>query len=253
MSHPHPTPEIAAALAPPAPRGRRPHRVVVVGGGFGGLRAVRGLADGPVEVTLIDRRNFHLFQPLLYQVATGALSAGEIATPLRAILKRQDNARVVMGEVLGIDLEARRLSVGAVGDGAGREIEYDTLVVAAGAGHSYFGHDEWRAAAPGLKSLEDALEIRRRVLLAFEAAEAEDDPALRRAWLTFVVVGGRPDRRRAGRADRRDRPRDAAPRLPRHRPGGRPRAAGGGRRPAAAPASTRSCRSRRAARSSGSA
>jgi NADH:ubiquinone reductase (H+-translocating) len=192
VSHPHPTPEIAAALAPPAPRGRRPHRVVVVGGGFGGLRAVRGLADGPVEVTLVDRRNFHLFQPLLYQVATGALSAGEIATPLRTILKRQDNARVVMGEVQGIDLEARRLSVGAAGDGAGREIEYDTLVVAAGAGHSYFGHDEWRAAAPGLKSLEDAREIRRRVLLAFEAAEAEDDPARRRAWLTFVVVGAGP-------------------------------------------------------------
>ena len=189
MSHPHPTPEIAAALAPRGPR----HRVVVIGGGFGGLRAARGLRGAPVEVTLIDRRNFHLFQPLLYQVATGALSAGEIATPLRAILKRQANARVVMGEVERIDLGARRVALGRVGDGSRpREIEYDTLIVAAGAGHSYFGHDEWPAAAPGLKSLEDALEIRRRVLLAFEAAEAEDDPARRRAWLTFVVVGAGP-------------------------------------------------------------
>jgi len=186
----HPTPEIAAALAP---RGRHRHRVVVVGGGFGGLRVVRGLRGAPVEVTLIDRRNFHLFQPLLYQVATGALAAGEIATPLRAIFKRQANARVVMGEVEGIDLDARRVSLRRLGDGSRRrQVEYDTLVVAAGAGHSYFGHDEWRDAAPGLKSLEDALEIRRRVLLAFEAAEAEDDPARRRAWLTFVVVGAGP-------------------------------------------------------------
>jgi NADH dehydrogenase len=185
-----PTPEIAAALAP---RAARPHRVVVVGGGFGGLRVVRGLRGAPVEVTLIDRRNFHLFQPLLYQVATGALAAGEIATPLRAILKRQANARVILGEVEGIDLGARRLSLGRLGDGSPRrEVEYDTLVVAAGAGGSYFGHDEWRDAAPGLKSLEDALEIRRRVLLAFEAAEAEEDPERRRAWLTFVVVGAGP-------------------------------------------------------------
>ena len=164
----------------------RRHRVVVVGGGFGGLQAVRGLRRAPVEVTLVDRRNFHLFQPLLYQVATGALSAGEIASPLRGILKRQRNARVVLGEVSGFDLERRRVLVGEGG------IDYDTLVVAAGAEHAYFGHDEWRSAAPGLKTVEDALTIRARILNAFEAAELERDGELRRAWLTFVVVGGGP-------------------------------------------------------------
>jgi NADH:ubiquinone reductase (H+-translocating) len=164
----------------------RRHRVVVVGGGFGGLQAVRGLRRAPVEVTLVDRRNFHLFQPLLYQVATGALSAGEIASPLRGILKRQRNARVVLGEVSGFDLERRRVLVGEGG------IDYDTLVVAAGAEHAYFGHDEWRSAAPGLKTVEDALKIRARILNAFEAAELERDGELRRAWLTFVVVGGGP-------------------------------------------------------------
>jgi NADH dehydrogenase len=164
----------------------RRHRVVVVGGGFGGLQAVRGLRRAPVEVTLVDRRNFHLFQPLLYQVATGALSAGEIASPLRGILKRQRNARVVLGEVSGFDLERRRVLVGE------SRIDYDTLVVAAGAEHAYFGHDEWRSAAPGLKSVEDALKIRARILNAFEAAELEREAEARRAWLTFVVVGGGP-------------------------------------------------------------
>jgi NADH:ubiquinone reductase (H+-translocating) len=134
----------------------------------------------------VDRRNFHLFQPLLYQVATGALTAGEIATPLRGILKRQRNVRVVLGEVRGFDLQERRVLL------EGTAIDYDTLVVAAGAGHAYFGHDEWRAAAPGLKTLEDAIEIRRRILGAFEAAELETDEARRRAWLTFAVVGGGP-------------------------------------------------------------
>jgi NADH:ubiquinone reductase (H+-translocating) len=166
---------------------QRPHRVVVVGGGFGGLQAVRALRRAPVDVTLVDRRNFHLFQPLLYQVATGALSAGEIASPLRGILKRQRNARVVLGEVSGFDLEQRRILL----DGRS-EIGYDTLVVAAGAGHAYFGHDEWRPLAPGLKTLEDATAIRARILSAFEAAELEPDPDARREWLTFVVVGGGP-------------------------------------------------------------
>ena len=173
--------------------GRRPHRVVVVGGGFGGLQAVRGLRRGPVEVTLIDRRNFHLFQPLLYQVATGAVSAGEIASPLRGMLKRQRNARVVLGAVAGFDLEGRRVLLERLANGEeGAAIDYDTLVVAAGATHAYFGHDEWRSLAPGLKSLEDAMEIRRRILAAFEAAELEPEPERRRAWLTFVVVGGGP-------------------------------------------------------------
>jgi NADH:ubiquinone reductase (H+-translocating) len=166
--------------------GGRPHRVVVIGGGFAGLQTVRALRRAPVEVTLVDRRNFHLFQPLLYQVATGALAAAEIATPLRGLLKRQRNARVVLGDVRGFDLARRRILLD------GSAIGYDTLVVAAGAGHAYFGHDEWRPAAPGLKTLEDAIEIRRRILVAFEAAELEPDPARRRAWLTFVVVGGGP-------------------------------------------------------------
>jgi NADH dehydrogenase len=165
------------------------HQVVVVGGGFGGLQAVRALRRAPVDVTLIDRRNFHLFQPLLYQVATGALSAAEIATPLRGILKRQGNARVVLGDVAGFDLDRREVRLG---DGDGRAVPYDTLVVAAGAAHAYFGHDRWRADAPGLKTVEDAMEIRRRVLEAFELAELEPDPSCRAALLTFVVVGAGP-------------------------------------------------------------
>ena len=166
-------------------------RVVVVGGGFGGLQVAQNLRRSPVELTLIDRRNFHLFQPLLYQVATGALSPGEIASPLRGVLKRNHNVTVVMGEVTGFDLDARRITVVQAGDRRA-EVGYDTLVVAAGANHSYFGHDEWAAHAPGLKSLEDALELRRRVLSAFEAAEIEPDPVAQRALLTFVVVGAGP-------------------------------------------------------------
>ena len=167
------------------------HRVVIVGGGFGGLQVAQKLRQAPVELTLVDRRNFHLFQPLLYQVATGALSPGEIASPLRGVLKHHRNATVVMGEVTGIDLERRRVIVVQAGERRA-ELAYDTLVVAAGARHSYFGHDEWAALAPGLKSLEDALELRRRVLSAFEAAEMEPDPAVQRALLTFVVVGAGP-------------------------------------------------------------
>jgi NADH dehydrogenase len=169
------------------------HRVVVVGGGFGGLHAVRGLRRAPVEVTLVDRNNYHLFQPLLYQVATGALSAGEIASPLRGILKRQHNARVVLGEVSGFDIERRRVLLDrSANEDEDVEIPYDTLVVAAGASHAYFGHDEWQPLAPGMKSLEDATEIRARILTAFEAAELESDAERRREWLTFIVVGAGP-------------------------------------------------------------
>jgi NADH:ubiquinone reductase (H+-translocating) len=169
------------------------HRVVVVGGGFGGLRTVRGLRRAEVDVTLVDRQNFSLFQPLVYQVATGALSEAEVASPLRGVLKRQDNANVVLAEVTGFDLEARRVLLGRLpnGDDSG-SLDYDTLVVSGGSEYSYFGHPEWQQFAPQLKSLEGALDIRTRVLAAFEAAEVERDPELRQAWLTFVVVGAGP-------------------------------------------------------------
>ncbi len=183
--------QLAPASSPANGSGR--HRVVVVGGGFSGLQAVRGLRRAPVDITLIDRRNFHLFQPLLYQVATGSLAASEIASPLRAILKRQRNVRVVLGEVTGFDLTGSQVLLGHLANGdAGDAVPYDTLIVAAGATHTYFGHDEWQPVAPGLKTLEDAIEIRRRILSAFEAAEVEPDPDRRRAWLTFSVVGGGP-------------------------------------------------------------
>ena len=169
------------------------HRVAVVGGGFGGLQATLGLRRAPVEVTLVDRRNFHLFQPLTYQVATGALSAGEIAYPLRAIFKRDSNVRVVMAEVAGFDLERRELLLRPVGDlPAPPPIPYDTLIVSAGSRYSYFGHDEWSESAAEVKSLERALVVRSRILSAFEAAELEPDPDRRDAWLTFVVVGAGP-------------------------------------------------------------
>ncbi|HUK93639.1 MAG TPA: NAD(P)/FAD-dependent oxidoreductase, partial [Gaiellaceae bacterium] len=168
------------------------HRVVVVGGGFGGLNAVRGLRRAPVEVTLIDRQNFHLFQPLAYQVATGALSPAEIASPLRAVFKRQKNVRVLLAEVTGFNLERRAVIADLANGDKGAAIDYDTLVVAGGSHYSYFGHDDWRESAPELKSLAGALEIRGRILTAFEAAEAETDEARRQAWLTFVVVGAGP-------------------------------------------------------------
>jgi NADH dehydrogenase len=168
-------------------------RVVVIGGGFGGLQAVKALRGAAVDVTLIDRRNFHLFQPLVYQVATGALSPGEIAAPLRWIFRRQDNVRVVLAEVTGFDLEARAVLTQPEFDGAApARIAYDTLIVAGGSAYSYFGHDEWRAVAPEVKSLESALDVRGRILQAFEAAELEPDPERRAAWLTFVVVGAGP-------------------------------------------------------------
>jgi NADH dehydrogenase len=160
--------------------------VVIVGGGFGGLAAARGLRRAPVHVTLLDRHNHHLFQPLLYQVATAGLSPAEIASPIRRILWRQRNTSVLLAEVTAVDPAAKRV---VLSDGA---LAYDTLILAPGATHSYFGHDEWEPHAPGLKSLEDALEIRRRALLAFERAEREADVEARRQWLTFVVIGGGP-------------------------------------------------------------
>lgn len=170
----------------PGRRGRAAHRVAIVGGGFAGLRAAQGLRRAPVQVTLIDRRNFHLFQPLLYQVATGGLSPANIASPLRSILRRQKNARVLLAEVRGFDLDGRRV---LLADG---EVGYDTLVVATGARHHYFGRDHWEPLAPGLKTVEEATEIRRRVLRAYEEAERETDPVAVRALLTFVVVGAGP-------------------------------------------------------------
>jgi NADH dehydrogenase len=170
-----------------------PHRVVVVGGGFGGLQAALHLRAAPVELTLVDRRNFHLFQPLTYQVATGALSPGEVAYPLRAMFKRDPRVRVAMAEVVDFDLEGRRVRIRSVGDGAELpSLPYDELIVAGGSSYSYFGHDEWRSAAPQVKSLESALVVRRRILSAFEAAELEPDEGRRHAWLTFVVVGAGP-------------------------------------------------------------
>jgi NADH dehydrogenase len=164
-----------------------------VGGGFGGLQAVRKLRHAQVDVTLIDRRNFHLFQPLVYQVATGALSAGEISSPLRGIFKDDENVRVLLGEVTGLDLAARQVIVdGLPNGGDARKIAYDSLVVAGGSSYSYFGHEEWRRFAPEVKSLESALDVRRRILTAFEAAEVEPDLARRDAWLTFAVVGAGP-------------------------------------------------------------
>jgi NADH dehydrogenase len=162
------------------------HRVVILGGGFGGLYAAQALRHAPVDLTLVDRRNFHLFQPLLYQVATGSLSPGEITAPLRAVLRNQRNARVLLGDAISLDPAARQL---ILSDG---EIPYDTLIVATGAQNDYFGNDTWPFVAPALKSIEDATAVRHKILYAFEAAEREEDPARRRAWLTFVIVGGGP-------------------------------------------------------------
>jgi NADH dehydrogenase len=164
----------------------RPH-VVIVGGGFAGLWAARALSRAPVRITMLDRGNHHLFQPLLYQVATAGLSAPNIAAPLRQILRRQKNVTVLLGEVAGIDPGDRQVRLAD-----GRTIAFDHLLLATGATHAYFGHDDWAPHAPGLKTLDDALGIRRRILTAFERAEAEDDPAKRDAWLTFAIVGGGP-------------------------------------------------------------
>ncbi|HEY6671261.1 MAG TPA: NAD(P)/FAD-dependent oxidoreductase [Solirubrobacterales bacterium] len=169
------------------------HRVVVIGGGFGGLQAVHHLRRAPVEVTLIDRRNFHLFQPLSYQVATAALSATEICFPLRWIFRRYRNVQVLMGTVTEFDLEVRKVRVEPdAGDRGPFSVPYDSLIVAGGSHYAYFGHDEWQEIAREVKSLESALAVRAQILSAFEAAELETDEERRRAWLTFVVVGGGP-------------------------------------------------------------
>jgi len=177
-------------------RAERPHqtseaadprpRVVILGGGFGGLTAVRALRKAPVRVTVVDRSNHHLFQPLLYQVATAALNPSDIAAPIRRVLRAQKNAEVLLAEARAVDVAGKRV---ILADG---EVPYDALIVATGATHSYFGHDDWERFAPGLKSIDDALEIRRRILSAFEAAEREPDPERRRAWMTFVIVGAGP-------------------------------------------------------------
>ena len=167
------------------------HRVVIVGGGFGGLFAAKFLRRAPVEVTLVDARNYHLFQPLLYQLATGILSAGEVAPPIRDVLRRHANVTVEMATVSELDLAARTVTAKRP-DETVRTYEYDSLIVAAGAAQSYFGHDEFARFAPGMKTIDDALELRGRIFGAFEMAENEVDPEARRAWLTFVVVGGGP-------------------------------------------------------------
>ena len=165
---------------------KSPHHVVIIGGGFGGLYAARTLKQASVRVTLVDRRNFHLFQPLLYQVATGILGPGEITAPLRHILRKQKNAAVLLGEVVDFDPAKRRV---ILADGV---LDYDTLIVAAGMKNHYYGHDAWEKVAPGLKSIEDSAWIRQKIFFAFEVAEREQDPVKRRAWLTFVIVGSGP-------------------------------------------------------------
>ena len=188
-------------LVPPLPH------VVILGGGFAGLDAARTLAGAPVRITLIDRHNYHLFQPLLYQVATASLSPGDVASPIRWILRRQANVKVLLADVRGIDVARKCVRLDAGGeepappvggavpsDGVPPSdiVPYDYLIVATGAAHAYFGHPEWAARAPGLKTLDDALEIRRQVLLAFEAAERETDDVAQRRLLTFVIGGGGP-------------------------------------------------------------
>jgi NADH dehydrogenase len=162
------------------------HQVVIIGGGFGGLYAARSLRRADVDVTLVDRRNYHLFQPLLYQVAMGGLSPGDISSPLRAVLKHSHNTRIWQAEVIDIDAAAREITLR---DGS---LSYDTLIIATGVRHAYFGNDAWEKVAGGLKTIEDALDMRRQIFLAFEAAEREEDPDMRRSWMTFVIVGGGP-------------------------------------------------------------
>lgn len=185
MTHPA---DGAAGHAPKMGNGApAPYRIVIVGAGFGGLEAVHRLAGVPAHITIVDRRNHHLFQPLLYQVATASLATSEIAWPIRHLLRRRSEVTTLLTTVTGIDAQAHRVMLDD-----GNALPYDTLILATGARHAYFGHDEWEPFAPGLKTLEDATTIRRRILLAFERAERESDPAQRAAWLTFVIVGAGP-------------------------------------------------------------
>jgi len=169
---------------------------VIVGGGFAGLSAARALRSAPVDVTVVDRRNYHLFQPLLYQVATGSLSPGEIAAPLRGVLGRQRNTRVLLGHVVNLDPTRKPV---LLADGA--SLEYEALVIAVGSQTSYFGHDTWKEWAPGLKSVDEAVNVRHKILYAFEVAERIPDPAERQAWLTFVIVGAGPSLARNATGD----------------------------------------------------
>ena len=164
-----------------------PKRVVIVGGGFAGLSAARALRSAPVDVTVVDRRNYHLFQPLLYQVATGSLAPGEVAAPLRGVLGRQRNTRVLLGQMVDLDPKGKRV---LLADGA--SLDYDSLIIAVGSQTSYFGHDAWKEWAPGLKSIDEAVNVRHKILYAFEVAERISDPVRRQAWLTFVIVGAGP-------------------------------------------------------------
>ena len=200
-----------------------PH-VVIVGGGFAGLAAVRALRAAPVRITLVDRGNHHLFQPMLYQVATAGLSAPDIAAPLRQILRRQKNVVVRMATVARIEAADRCLELAG-----GERVAFDYLLLASGSTQAYFGNDHWAAHAPGLETLDDALDLRRRLLLAFERAESATDPAERDAWLSFAVVGGRAHRRRTGRHPGRDRTPHTAGRVPQHRSGAGPGPPGRGR------------------------
>src|ERR1700756_4526247 len=174
-------------MTPEQPRPTKPHRIVIVGAGFGGLEATYRLAGAPVSITLVDRRNHHLFQPLLYQVATASLATSEIAWPIRYLLRGRPEVTTLFATVTGVDTKAKRVLLDD-----GDALPYDTLVLATGARHAYFGHDEWEPFAPGLKTLEDATTLRRRILVAFERAERETDPERRAALLTFVIIGAGP-------------------------------------------------------------
>src|SRR6476469_3975735 len=174
-------------MATEQPGPTKPHHVVIVGAGFGGLEATFGLAGAPVRITLVDRRNHHLFQPLLYQVATASLATSEIAWPIRYLLRDPPEVTTLFANVIGVDAAAKRVLLDD-----GDTLPYDTLVLATGARHAYFGHDEWEPFAPGLKTLEDATTVRRRILVAFERAEREPDAERRAALLTFVIVGAGP-------------------------------------------------------------
>ncbi len=181
------------------------HRVLILGGGFGGLYAAKALKKAPVQVTVLDRRNFHLFQPLLYQVATGSLSPGEIASPLRSVLRRQKNTRVLLGDAVDLDLDFNRVILDD-----GQAVEFDSLIVATGSTDSYFGHEEWRRNAPSLKTMEEAIEIRHKILFAFEAAEREPDPGEAARVADVCDCRRRSYRRGAGGRAGRNRARHAA-------------------------------------------